>query len=100
MSPQDDAPRFTVVRRGYDPREVDEYVREMWDRAVQWQEHHDSPSSELSRRLTQILDLANEEAGDIRAQARTRSDEIVAEARARADAMVENRSTFHQFQTT
>ena len=72
MRPQgEEERRFTVVRRGYDRAEVDGYVREMWDRAVQLQENRPpTPAADLSRRLTHILEIANEEADDLRADAR------------------------------
>jgi DivIVA domain-containing protein len=83
--------QFAVVRRGYDRAEVDGYIREMWERAVQLQEDRPPrPTAELSSRLTQILDLANEEADELRAGAQTRGDEIIAAAEARAQAMIES----------
>jgi cell division septum initiation protein DivIVA len=91
MRPQgEEERRFTVVRRGYDRAEVDGYVREMWDRAVQLQENRPpTPAADLSRRLTHILEIANEEADDLRAEAQARSDEIIADAEARARVMIE-----------
>jgi cell division septum initiation protein DivIVA len=90
MRPEEERP-FAVVRRGYDRAEVDEYIREMWERAVQLQEDRPArPAAELSSRLAQILELANEEADDVRAEAQARSDEIIAAAEARAQAMIES----------
>jgi cell division septum initiation protein DivIVA len=88
MRPEEER-RFAVVRRGYDRAEVDEYIREMWERAVQLQEDRPAtPASELSGRLAQILELANDEADDVRAEAQARGDEIIAAADARAQAMI------------
>jgi hypothetical protein len=92
MRPQgEEEPRFAVVRRGYDRAEVDGYIREMWERAVQLHENRPpTPAAELSKRLVQILELANDEADDLLAEAQERGDEIVAAADARAQAMIES----------
>jgi cell division septum initiation protein DivIVA len=90
MRPEEER-HFAVVRRGYDRAEVDEYIREMWERAVRLQEDRPArPAAELSGRLAQILELANDEADDVRAEAHARSDEIIAAAEARAQEMIES----------
>ena len=90
MRPEEER-RFAVVRRGYDRAEVDEYIREMWERAVQFQEDRAvTPAAELSGRLAQILELANDEADELRAEAQARGVEIVAAAEARAQEMIDS----------
>ena len=68
-----------------------QYIREMWERAVQLQEDRPArPAAELPGRLATILELAENEADDMRTEAQARSDEIIAAAEARAQEMIEN----------
>ena len=98
-------PEFTQAFRGYDRAQVDEYVVWMRDQVVQSEtragraetalaqcrrELASSPTTAgISERLTAMLQLATEEAADIRTRAQTDSDATVADAFARAERTVD-----------
>ncbi|HXY93466.1 MAG TPA: DivIVA domain-containing protein [Acidimicrobiia bacterium] len=92
-------PDFSHSRRGYDPAQVDDYVAQLREYAIQAEERAASAelalgqcqrelaspgSGGISQRLAGILDLANEEADAIRARATSEAeamhDAAVAEA--------------------
>jgi DivIVA domain-containing protein len=99
------APEFTQAFRGYDRAQVDEYVVWIRDQVVQSEaragraetalaqcrrELASSPTTAgISERLTAMLQLATEEAADIRTRAQTDSDATVADAFARAERTVD-----------
>jgi cell division septum initiation protein DivIVA len=99
------APEFTQAFRGYDRTQVDAYVVWMRDQVVQSEaragraetalaqcrrELASSPTTAgISERLTAMLQLATEEAADIRTRAQTDSDATVADAFARAERTVD-----------
>ncbi len=99
------APEFTQAFRGYDRAQVDEYVAWMRDQAVESEaragraeaalaqcrrELASSPTTAgISERLTAMLQLATEEAADIRTRAQNDSDATVADAFARAERTVD-----------
>ena len=99
------APAFAHAFRGYDRDQVDEYVAWMRDHAVQTEDRAGraetalaqcrrelaaSPTTAgISERLAAMLQLATEEAADIRARAQTDSDATVADAFARAERTVD-----------
>ena len=98
-------PEFTQAFRGYDGAQVDEYVVWMRDQVLQSEarggcaesalaecrrELASSPTTAgISERLTAMLQLATEEAVDIRTRAQTDSDATVADAFARAERTVD-----------
>ncbi len=98
-------PEFTQAFRGYDRAQVDEYVAWIRDQVVQSEtragraetalaqcrrELASSPTTAgISERLTAMLQLATEEAADIRTRAQTDSDATVADAFARAERTVD-----------
>jgi cell division septum initiation protein DivIVA len=100
MSGQLELPKFASAMRGYDKLQVDDYVERLRDIATDAEERARLAEAELefSRhatvgpRVSQILDLAVEEAKELRdrvdtevertrSQARAQCDEIVARAR-------------------
>jgi hypothetical protein len=106
MSMRDqEAPEFGHALRGYDRDQVDEYVAWMRDYAIQAddraaraeaalaqcrRELASSPTTAgISERLAAMLQLATEEAAEIRARARADADVTVAEAFAHAERTVD-----------
>src|SRR4051794_24696886 len=106
MSIQEQAtPDFAPAFRGYDREQVDTYVEWLRNEAIQAQDRAghaettlaqcrrelaSSPTTAgISERLTAMLQLATEEAADIRTRAQTDSDATVADAFARAERTVD-----------
>jgi cell division septum initiation protein DivIVA len=99
------APEFAQAFRGYDREQVNEYVAWVRDHAIQAEDRAGRAESALaqcrrelatspttagiSERLTAMLQLATEEAADIRARAQADSDVTVADASARAERTVD-----------
>jgi len=99
------APEFAQAFRGYDREQVNEYVAWVRDHAIQAEDRAARAESALaqcrrelasspttagiSERLTAMLQLATEEAADIRARAQADSDVTVADASARAERTVD-----------
>jgi cell division septum initiation protein DivIVA len=97
---EQEAPEFAHALRGYDRAQVDEYVAWMRTQAVQAEEQAtraelalaqcrrelaSSPTTAgISQRLAAMLQLATEEADDIRTRARVESDATIREAEQRA----------------
>ena len=102
---EQDAPEFAQAFRGYDREQVDGYVAWMRDLAIQAEDRAgraetalaqcrrelaSSPTTAgISERLAAMLQLATEEAADIRARAQSDSDATVADAFARAERTVD-----------
>jgi cell division septum initiation protein DivIVA len=100
------APDFAHAFRGYDRDQVDEYVAWMRDHAVQTEDRAgraetalaqcrrelaSSPTTAgISERLAAMLQLATEEAEDIRARARADSEATVAEAAGHAERTIDD----------
>src|SRR4051812_25195073 len=96
MSMRDqEAPEFSFSLRGYDRVQVDEYVAELLDYAIQAEERAVTAESALgecrrelaspgsagiSERLAAILQLANEEADQIRARAQAEGEATTRQA--------------------
>jgi syndecan 1 len=76
--------RFEIVNRGYDRRQVDEHIAKL-ERTIGQQRSNHGPEKigEFTGRLRSILEAAEEEAKDIRTQAReyARGEEEAARAR-------------------
>jgi len=103
---EQDAPEFAQSFRGYDREQVDGYVAWMRDAAIQAEDRAgraetalaqcrreltSSPTTAgISERLAAMLQLATEEAADIRARAQSDSDATVADAFARAEQTVDD----------
>jgi cell division septum initiation protein DivIVA len=99
------APEFAQTFRGYDREQVDEYVAWMRDLAIEAEDRAGQAETALaqcrrelaaspttagiSERLAAMLQLATEEAADIRARAQRDSDATVADAFARAERTVD-----------
>lgn len=98
-----EAPQFAVLFRGYDRRQVNEYfawlgeyVAHLKDRVVaaetallRCQRELVSPgTADISPRLGTILELANQEADEIRARARSQGEALTAQAARNAEALV------------
>jgi len=102
---EQDAPEFAQSFRGYDREQVDGYVAWMRDAAIQAEDRAgraetalaqcrreltSSPTTAgISERLAAMLQLATEEAADIRARAQSDSDATVADAFSRAERTVD-----------
>ena len=102
---EQEAPDFAQAFRGYDREQVDGYVAWMRDAAIQAEDRAgraetalaqcrrelaSSPTTAgISERLAAMLQLATEEAADIRARAQSDSDATVADAFARAERTVD-----------
>src|SRR5215207_11417872 len=102
---EQEAPEFAQAFRGYDREQVDGYVAWMRDAAIQAEDRAgraetalaqcrrelaSSPTTAgISERLAAMLQLATEEAADIRARAQSDSDATVADAFARAERTVD-----------
>jgi cell division septum initiation protein DivIVA len=102
---EQEAPEFAHALRGYEREQVDEYVTWLRTQAVEAEEQAaraeaalaqcrrelaSSPTTAgISQRLAAMLQLATEEADDIRTRARTESDATVREAEQRATRTVD-----------
>ena len=114
MSDHPEQPRFATSMRGYDKLQVDDYVERLHDIVTDAEERARLAESELefSRhatvgpRVSQILDLAVEEAKELRervdaevertrSHARAQCDEIVARARDNG-AQIRTEETHHE----
>ncbi len=103
---EQDPPEFTQGFRGYDREQVDTYVAWIRDHAIDAEDRAgraeaalaqcrrelaSSPTTAgISERLAAMLQLATEEAADIRARAQADSDATVADAFARAEQTVDD----------
>ena len=103
---EQEAPEFAHAFRGYDREQVDGYVAWVRDAAMQAEDRAGRAESALaqcrrelassptttgiSERLAAMLQLATEEAADIRARAQSDSDATVADAFARAERTVDD----------
>src|SRR5690242_11138721 len=101
---EQEAREFTSVLRGYDRIEVDEYVAWMRNEIIQAEDRAtraeaallqcrrelaSSPTTAgIAQRLAAMLQLATEEADEIRSRARTESEMRTREAAAQAERMV------------
>lgn len=97
---EQEAPEFAHALRGYDRQQVDEYVTWMRNHALQTEDRAgraetalaqcrrelaSSPTTAgISERLAAMLQLATEEAADIRARAQADSEATINEAASRA----------------
>src|SRR4029077_20599212 len=93
---EQEIPQFANAFRGYDREQVDDYLAWMRTHAIQVEDRAghaetalaqcrrelaSSPTTVgISERLTAMLQLATEEADDIRARARAESDATIADA--------------------
>ncbi len=96
-----EAPDFSNSLRGYHRGEVDEYLALSWDYTIQVEERATAAEAALlecqrelvsspgtagiSQRLAALLQLANEEADEIRARARADSDTTTRQAATQAE---------------
>ena len=103
---EQDPPEFAHAFRGYDREQVDAYVVWMRDHAIDFEDRAgraetalaqcrrelaSSPTTAgISERLAAMLQLATEEAADIRARAQADRDATVADAFARAEQTVDD----------
>lgn len=103
---EQDAPDFAHAFRGYDREQVDGYVAWMREAAIQAEDRAGRAESALaqcrrelassptttgiSERLAAMLQLATEEAADIRERAQADSDATIADAFARAERTVDD----------
>jgi hypothetical protein len=94
-------PDFSNSLRGYDRAQVDEYVASFWEYTIQLEDRAGAAESALvqcrrelasspgtvgiSQRLAAILQLANEEAGEIRARAQADSETTTQQAASHAE---------------
>jgi cell division septum initiation protein DivIVA len=101
---EQDAPEFAQAFRGYDRQQVDEWVAWMRAHAMQAEDRAghaetalaqcrrelaSSPTTTgISERLAAMLQLATEEAEEIRARARSDADTTIADASSRAERTV------------
>jgi DivIVA domain-containing protein len=96
MSDQPEQPRFATSMRGYDKLQVDDYVERLRDIVTDAEERARLAESELefSRhatvgpRVSQILDLAVEEAKELRARVDAEVERSRSHARAQCEEMV------------
>ena len=87
---------FSIALRGYDRIQVDEYIDRLHalleqaeDRVRRAEAPHDSAQvAEVGPRITQIFELAREEADELRERARNEANELVRRARHEADALL------------
>jgi cell division septum initiation protein DivIVA len=102
---EQEPPEFAHAFRGYERTEVDEYVTSMRDYTIQVEDRARAAESALvqcrrelasspgtvgiSERLAAILQLANEEAAEIRARARADSEATTEEATTRAERTID-----------
>jgi hypothetical protein len=102
---EQDAPAFATAFRGYDREQVDEHLEWLRNRTIGAEDRADQAETALtqcrrelasspttagiSERLTAMLQLATEEAADIRARARAEAEAAVAEAASRAERTVD-----------
>jgi cell division septum initiation protein DivIVA len=96
MSDHHEQPKFAVSMRGYDKLQVDDYIERLRDIAIDAEERARLAESELefSRhatvgpRVSQILDLAVDEAKELRVRVDEEVDRMRSQARAECEELV------------
>lgn len=89
-------PEFTTALRGYDRMQVDDYIDRLQNLVAQAEDRmrdaelgEPDVRTEVGPRLTQIFELATEEAREVRVEARQEATETLDGAREQAEALVE-----------
>lgn len=91
-------PEFTSSVRGYDRRQVDEYIQRLQQITAEAEERarvaeamqEDSGHADIGPRVAQIFELATAEARELRQQAREEASELIGDARRDAREIVQD----------